>query len=96
MRYRLTLRLWKCNCDRFGQRARDFGQDNSRQWAATFLVLIAGIRASFSLFNGAWEHVIRSPTSWHERTPVSLVATTKLPKTLKSADRPNNQSPLQR
>ena len=35
-------------------------------------MIVAGIRASFHLFNGAWMHVMRSPTSWHDRTPVSV------------------------
>jgi ATP-binding cassette subfamily C (CFTR/MRP) protein 1 len=35
-------------------------------------MILAGISASFHLFNYAWSGVIRSPVSWHDRTPVSL------------------------
>jgi hypothetical protein len=35
-------------------------------------MILAGIRASFQMFNGAWDKVMRSPTGWHDRTPVSL------------------------
>jgi len=31
---------------------------------------LAGLRASFYLFDGAWSRVMRSPTVWHDRTPV--------------------------
>ena len=42
-----------------------------KKWAAMYTMILAGIRASLSLFNGAWRHVMRSPTGWHDRTPVS-------------------------
>ena len=35
-------------------------------------MILAGISASFHLFNYAWSGVIRSPVSWHDRTPVSI------------------------
>jgi hypothetical protein len=35
-------------------------------------MILAGIEASFHLFNLAWKGVIRSPISWHDRTPVCL------------------------
>jgi ATP-binding cassette subfamily C (CFTR/MRP) protein 1 len=34
-------------------------------------MIIAGNRASFAMFLDAWSRVMRSPTSWHDRTPVS-------------------------
>lgn len=34
-------------------------------------MILAGNRASFRMFNEAWLRVMRSPTSWHDRTPVS-------------------------
>ena len=34
-------------------------------------MIVAGNRASFKMFNDAWSRVMRSPTSWHDRTPVS-------------------------
>lgn len=34
-----------------------------------FIMILAGLRASLALFNGAWFHVMRSPTQWHDRTP---------------------------
>jgi len=36
-------------------------------------MILAGIQASFHLFNYAWTGVIRSPVSWHDRTPVSIL-----------------------
>jgi ATP-binding cassette subfamily C (CFTR/MRP) protein 1 len=41
------------------------------KWAATYTMVVAGVRASYQMFNGAWDRVMRSPTSWHDRTPVS-------------------------
>ena len=38
-----------------------------------FTMILAGIRASLSLFNGAWRHVMRSPTQWHDRTPTGRI-----------------------
>ena len=40
------------------------------QWAGPYIMALTGIRASFRLFNGAWIRVMRSPTGWHDRTPV--------------------------
>jgi ATP-binding cassette subfamily C (CFTR/MRP) protein 1 len=42
------------------------------QWSASYTMILAGIRASFALFDGAWKAVMRSPTGWHDRTPVCL------------------------
>ncbi|OCF37123.1 hypothetical protein I316_01029 [Kwoniella heveanensis BCC8398] len=42
-------------------------------WAATYGVFLAGIRASFRMFNLAWTGVMRSPTSWHDRTPTGRI-----------------------
>ena len=36
-------------------------------------MILAAIRASFRLFNMAWQHVLRSPTSWHDRTPTGRI-----------------------
>ena len=52
---------------------RDLGGllSGSCQWSASYTMILAGIRASFALFDGAWKAVMRSPTGWHDRTPVS-------------------------
>ena len=42
-----------------------------RQFLSSYSMVLAGIRASFSLFTHAWEGVMHSPTRWHDRTPVS-------------------------
>ncbi|CAD6567059.1 MAG: hypothetical protein TREMPRED_003289 [Tremellales sp. Tagirdzhanova-0007] len=42
-------------------------------WAATYTIILAGIRASFALFDGAWAAVMRSPTGWHDRTPTGRI-----------------------
>jgi len=42
------------------------------QWAGQCMMLLAGLRAAFHLFDGAWLRVMRSPTGWHDCTPVSL------------------------
>ena len=42
------------------------------QFLSSYSMVLAGIRASFSLFTQAWEGVMRSPTRWHDRTPVSV------------------------
>jgi ATP-binding cassette subfamily C (CFTR/MRP) protein 1 len=41
------------------------------QWISLYLMIVAGNRASFRMFRNAWSQVMRSPTSWHDRTPVS-------------------------
>jgi hypothetical protein len=41
------------------------------QWLSYYLMIVAGNRASFRMFSDAWSRVMRSPTSWHDRTPVS-------------------------
>jgi ATP-binding cassette subfamily C (CFTR/MRP) protein 1 len=41
------------------------------QWISLYLMIVAGNRASFRMFKDAWSRVMRSPTSWHDRTPVS-------------------------
>lgn len=40
------------------------------QWVSSYIMIIAGNRASFRMFEDAWERVMRSPTGWHDRTPV--------------------------
>lgn len=42
-------------------------------WLASYTMILAAIRASFALFNLAWQHVLRSPTSWHDRTPTGRI-----------------------
>ena len=42
-------------------------------WLATYNMYLSGIRASYRLFNGAWLHVMRSTTGWHDRTPTGRV-----------------------
>ena len=42
------------------------------QWISSYIMIIAGNRASFRMFEDAWERVMRSPSGWHDRTPVSL------------------------
>ncbi|WVW86790.1 hypothetical protein I302_108844 [Kwoniella bestiolae CBS 10118] len=36
---------------------------------ATYSIFLAGTKASCRMFNQAWQGVMRSPTSWHDRTP---------------------------
>ncbi|ODO07994.1 hypothetical protein I350_03577 [Cryptococcus amylolentus CBS 6273] len=40
---------------------------------AIFTTLLAGIGASYTLFNRAWSGVIRSSSSWHDRTPTGRI-----------------------
>ncbi|EIW71607.1 hypothetical protein TREMEDRAFT_27765 [Tremella mesenterica DSM 1558] len=40
-------------------------------WSTGFTMILGGISASYHMFNQAWYSVMRSPTSWHDRTPVS-------------------------
>ena len=42
------------------------------QWVSVYVMIIAGNRASFRMFEDAWERVMRSPSGWHDRTPVSI------------------------
>ncbi|WWC92929.1 uncharacterized protein L201_007892 [Kwoniella dendrophila CBS 6074] len=42
-------------------------------WNATFFMNWAGIRASYDMFSRAWKGVMRSPTSWHDRTPTGRI-----------------------
>ncbi|WVQ66385.1 uncharacterized protein L199_004565 [Kwoniella botswanensis] len=42
-------------------------------WNATFMMSWAGIRASYNMFEKAWNGVMRSPTSWHDRTPTGRI-----------------------
>jgi ATP-binding cassette subfamily C (CFTR/MRP) protein 1 len=42
-------------------------------FGAMFTMILAGIRASLNLFDGAWRHVMRSPTGWHDRTPTGRI-----------------------
>lgn len=43
----------------------------THQWISSYIMIIAGNRASFRMFEDAWERVMRSPSGWHDRTPVS-------------------------
>ncbi|WWC92927.1 uncharacterized protein L201_007890 [Kwoniella dendrophila CBS 6074] len=40
---------------------------------AIYAMFLAGIKASYNMFNQAWHGVIRSPTSWHDRTPTGRI-----------------------
>ncbi|WVW86803.1 hypothetical protein I302_108858 [Kwoniella bestiolae CBS 10118] len=42
-------------------------------WGSIFTMFSAGIRASFHMFDKAWTGVMRSPTSWHDRTPTGRI-----------------------
>ncbi|WRT69583.1 uncharacterized protein IL334_006572 [Kwoniella shivajii] len=42
-------------------------------WGAIFTMFLGGIRASFHMFDQAWYKVMRSPTSWHDRTPTGRI-----------------------
>ncbi|ORY22828.1 ABC transporter type 1, transmembrane domain-containing protein [Naematelia encephala] len=42
-------------------------------FGASYSLILAGIRASFKLFNGAWHAVMRSPVGWHDRTPTGRI-----------------------
>ncbi|WWC65952.1 uncharacterized protein I303_108574 [Kwoniella dejecticola CBS 10117] len=42
-------------------------------WGAIFSISLAGMKASYTMFNSAWEGVIRSPISWHDRTPTGRI-----------------------
>ena len=42
-------------------------------WLAAYTMILAGIRASFQMFNGAWKAVMRSPVGWHDRTPTGRI-----------------------
>nr|XP_031863483.1 uncharacterized protein CI109_001359 [Kwoniella shandongensis]KAA5530555.1 hypothetical protein CI109_001359 [Kwoniella shandongensis] len=42
-------------------------------WASTYAVFLAGMRASFTMFNKAWTSVMRSGLSWHDRTPTGRI-----------------------
>ncbi|KAK8850349.1 hypothetical protein IAR55_004267 [Kwoniella newhampshirensis] len=37
-------------------------------FGASYIMFLAGLRASYALFSKAWEHVMRSPTRWHDQT----------------------------
>nr|XP_019008004.1 cadmium ion transporter [Kwoniella pini CBS 10737]OCF46785.1 cadmium ion transporter [Kwoniella pini CBS 10737] len=38
-------------------------------WGASYTMFIAGLKASYRLFERAWEHVMRAPVKWHDQTP---------------------------
>ncbi|WRT69592.1 uncharacterized protein IL334_006581 [Kwoniella shivajii] len=42
-------------------------------FATVFAIALAGMRASFNLFNGGWAAVMRSPTTWHDQTPTGRI-----------------------
>ncbi|WVW81052.1 hypothetical protein I302_103043 [Kwoniella bestiolae CBS 10118] len=38
-------------------------------WGASYTMFVAGLKASYRLFEQAWEHVMRAPVRWHDQTP---------------------------
>ncbi|WVQ83340.1 hypothetical protein IAT38_005479 [Cryptococcus sp. DSM 104549] len=42
-------------------------------WSAIYTTFLAGIKASYTMFNEAFHGVMRSPTSWHDRTPTGRI-----------------------
>ncbi|KAL7425014.1 hypothetical protein Q5752_000701 [Cryptotrichosporon argae] len=42
-------------------------------FAASYTMFLAGLRASFALFNGAWDRVMHAPVAWHDRTPAGRI-----------------------
>ncbi|WWC98771.1 hypothetical protein V866_005664 [Kwoniella sp. B9012] len=38
-------------------------------WGASYTMFVAGLRASYRLFEQAWAHVMRAPVRWHDQTP---------------------------
>ncbi|WVW86813.1 hypothetical protein I302_108868 [Kwoniella bestiolae CBS 10118] len=42
-------------------------------FATVFAIALAAMRASFNMFNGGWAAVMRSPTTWHDRTPTGRI-----------------------
>ncbi|WRT70501.1 uncharacterized protein IL334_007499 [Kwoniella shivajii] len=38
-------------------------------WAASYTMFVAGLKASYRLFEEAWDHVMRAPVRWHDHTP---------------------------
>nr|XP_018260210.1 uncharacterized protein I303_07127 [Kwoniella dejecticola CBS 10117]OBR82368.1 hypothetical protein I303_07127 [Kwoniella dejecticola CBS 10117] len=42
-------------------------------FATVFSIALAGMRASFNLFNGGWNAVMRSPVTWHDQTPTGRI-----------------------
>lgn len=79
----LIARIWGGICTVCGKnqsaRLSPSQTDNARtmaltaQWVSVVAFIFAGIRAGFTLFNGAWMHVMRSPTSWHDQTPTGRI-----------------------
>jgi hypothetical protein len=59
-------------------------------------MILAGISASFHLFNYAWSGVIRSPVSWHDRTPVSVSVVSIGDLRLLDTEWPDHQSSIKR
>ncbi|OCF58423.1 cadmium ion transporter [Kwoniella mangroviensis CBS 10435] len=39
------------------------------QWGASYTMFVAGLKASYRLFEQAWERVMRAPVRWHDQTP---------------------------
>ncbi|WVQ79499.1 hypothetical protein IAT38_001598 [Cryptococcus sp. DSM 104549] len=52
---------------------------------AIYTTYLCGIGASYNLFGLAWQGVIRSPTSWHDRTPTGRIIN-RLSKDIESLD----------
>ncbi|WVQ85784.1 hypothetical protein IAT38_007951 [Cryptococcus sp. DSM 104549] len=38
-------------------------------FGASYSMFVAGLGASYTLFSKSWEHVMRAPTGWHDKTP---------------------------
>ncbi|WWD08510.1 hypothetical protein V865_006622 [Kwoniella europaea PYCC6329] len=38
-------------------------------WGASYTMFVAGLKASYRLFEQAWAHVMRAPVRWHDQTP---------------------------
>ncbi|WRT69551.1 uncharacterized protein IL334_006538 [Kwoniella shivajii] len=42
-------------------------------WGATYTMFLACVKASYAMFNQAWTGVMRSPITWHDRTPTGRI-----------------------
>ncbi|OCF43886.1 hypothetical protein I317_02329 [Kwoniella heveanensis CBS 569] len=54
-------------------------------FCTVYATALAGMRASYNLFNGGWSAVMRSPTTWHDRTPTGRIIS-RLSKDIRSLD----------
>ncbi len=60
-------------------------------WAATFMLYVLSLQASFNLFNRALDGVIRSRVAWFDTTPIGRI-TSRLSKDVTTLD---NQLPME-